>query len=359
MTVRVFPDSVKPFPGQHAYQYGTENCAVSLTGKLVAIAAAMQLCSSIDRVVTSHKLVRRQCVTAPTRRLSGVWQAKSRVWTRHSRWLTSDFNKQSTWLRALHKGSQATNKGSERPQKPLVILIGWLGAKERHFNKYAEMWQRMGHKTFGYQPPTHSIVLPPIGSARAAEFIRDVQSFQNLHLNQSVIYHIFSNAGFLFFGTVLRAIAAADALPSQQLTSDACSQQHNMLQPVKGLILDSAPCRLTPSISARGFTAAVLSKPAESIQVQHPHLVSAAQLLFTPVLHFPPIANRQNQIWQAWSKTAPLCPQLYLYSSADALIPPAAVQQFQEMQKQRGLQEETSAPCIMSACSHSRMQQRY
>jgi len=171
----------------------------------------------------------------------------------------------------------------------------------------------MGHKTFGYQPPTNSIVLPPIGSARAAEFIRDVQSFQNLHLNQPVIYHIFryrparfhgdgcvtfhcretesialapnrqdsllesniqaaarsigrssagvmkqanvcSNAGFLFFGTVLRAIAAADALPlspRQQLTSNARSLQHNMLQPVKGLILDSAPCRLTPSISAR------------------------------------------------------------------------------------------------------------
>ena len=66
--------------------------------------------------------------------------------------------------------------------------------------------------------------------------------------------NVCSNAGFLFFGTVLRAIAAADASPlspSQQLTSDACSLQHNMLQPVKGLILDSAPCRLTPSISAR------------------------------------------------------------------------------------------------------------
>jgi len=66
--------------------------------------------------------------------------------------------------------------------------------------------------------------------------------------------NVCSNAGFLFFGTVLRAIAAADALPlsqSQQLVSDACSLQHNMLQPVKGLIVDSAPCRLTPGISAR------------------------------------------------------------------------------------------------------------
>lgn len=313
----------------------------------------MQLGASTNRVVIGRKLVRPQCITAAVRKPSGVWQA-----SRHSRWPNLDFNQQSTWLRALHQGSQATNKSSESPQKPLVILIGWLGAKKRHFSKYVELWQRMGHKTFGYQPPTHSIVLPPIGSARAAEFIRDVQSFQSLHLNQPVIYHIFSNAGFLFLGTVLRAIAAADALPrspSQQLTRNACSPQHDMLQPVKGLILDSAPCRLTPSISARGFTAAVLSKPAESIQVQHPHLVSAAQLLFTPVLSSPPIANRQDQIWQAWNNTAPLCPQLYLYSSADALIPLSAVQQFQEMQKQRGVQVYSKMWTDSAHCEHYRI----
>lgn len=46
----------------------------------------------------------------------------------------------------------------------------------------------------------------------------------------------------------------------------------------------------------RGFTAAVLSKPAESIEQRHPWLVSAAQLLFGMVLQFGPIANRQNQV---------------------------------------------------------------
>ena len=48
-------------------------------------------------------------------------------------------------------------------------------------------------------------------------------------------------------------------------------------------------------LMGRGFTAAALSKPAESIQLQHPRLVSVAQLLFTPILKFPPIANRQDQ----------------------------------------------------------------
>ena len=46
----------------------------------------------------------------------------------------------------------------------------------------------------------------------------------------------------------------------------------------------------TPSW-CRGFTAAVLSQPAASIEQRHPWLVAAAQLLFTPVL--------QNQVSKA------------------------------------------------------------
>ena len=55
-------------------------------------------------------------------------------------------------------------------------------------------------------------------------------------------------------------------------------------------------------LAFRGFTAAVLSKPAEAIEQRHPRLVSAAQLLFTPVLQFPPIANRQSQVRRMYGK---------------------------------------------------------
>lgn len=48
---------------------------------------------------------------------------------------------------------------------------------------------------------------------------------------------------------MLRHIAAADA--SQSRPKGTPSLQQSMLQPVQGLILDSAPCRLTPDVSAR------------------------------------------------------------------------------------------------------------
>ena len=43
------------------------------------------------------------------------------------------------------------------------------------------------------------------------------------------------------------------------------------------------------------------------------------------------------QIWHSWQIAAPLAPQLYLYSTCDALIPPSEVQLFRRMQEARGL----------------------
>ena len=48
------------------------------------------------------------------------------------------------------------------------------------------------------------------------------------------------------------------------------------------------------------------------------------------------------QVWNAWDVVAPVRPQLYLYSSSDALIPPAEVELF--MKQQVG----------QAACSHAK-----
>lgn len=49
----------------------------------------------------------------------------------------------------------------------------------------------MGHATYGYRPPTPSIVFPPLGSAKAADVIKDLQLFQHNKADGPVIYHIF------------------------------------------------------------------------------------------------------------------------------------------------------------------------
>ena len=57
--------------------------------------------------------------------------------------------------------------------------------------RYVELWQQMGHATYGYRPPTPSIVFPPVGSAKAADVINEIQLFQKHTADQPVLYHIF------------------------------------------------------------------------------------------------------------------------------------------------------------------------
>lgn len=70
----------------------------------------------------------------------------------------------------------------------------------------------------------------------------------------------------------------------------------------------------------RGFTAAVLSKPAATITEQHPGLVAAAQTAFTPVLKLPLIAKRQDQVGACL--LAHLC---FSCTAIEVALPPAVL----------------------------------
>ncbi|CAK0783325.1 hypothetical protein CVIRNUC_006524 [Coccomyxa viridis] len=111
----------------------------------------------------------------------------------------------------------------------------------------------------------------------------------------------------------------------------------SVLDSAKGIVLDSAPARLTPDISSRGLTAALMGQPAAGIEARHPHLTRTAKFALQPLLGFPLISTRMHEVWQAWDVVAPVKPQLYLSSQADALIPPAEIDLFKLQQAKRGV----------------------
>ena len=61
------------------------------------------------------------------------------------------------------------------------------------------------------------------------------------------------------------------------------------------------------------------------------------------------------QIWSAWETVAPVSPQLYLYSSADALIPPEEVQKFQKLQAGRDIEVHSKMWTDSAHCEHYRV----
>ena len=60
------------------------------------------------------------------------------------------------------------------------------------------------------------------------------------------------------------------------------------------------------------------------------------------------------QVWKAWM-LVPQCPQLYLYSSSDALIPSQEVERFMSMQRQRGVELYSKMWEDSPHCEHFRL----
>lgn len=317
--------------------------------------------------------------------------------------------------------------------KPRIVLIGWLGAEARHFDKYVQMWKDWGHDTVAVRPPTSAILVPPRGDACAQQFARRLQQATAHNPEQPVLYHVFSNAGFLFLSTVLRLVTlrpdsvGGHHAHGQSFTSEDATVEGTACPVVKransatsanlggmdAIIFDSSPAPLTPDMASRGLVASILSQQAQGIEDRHPRLVAAAALPLDWLLRYSPIASRSQQLWAAWgialsaaegiqspggpppmvaltnaahdltgissdgishpvdhshstasspaesqllrlAAAAPMCPQLALYSAADALIPPASVEAFMTAQGIRGVQ--TSLHCWQDTahCEHFR-----
>ncbi|KAF6136326.1 hypothetical protein GIB67_042811 [Kingdonia uniflora] len=134
----------------------------------------------------------------------------------------------------------------------------------------------------------------------------------------------------------------------------------NFMDKIKGCVVDSGgDPNIDPQVWAAGFSAALLKKRSSStlpsseategpelqtnnsvpkVQENDPLLVETVLLsilekFFYFILKFPDINRRLSKIISILSKNQPPCPQLYLYSTADRVIPFGSVELFIEDQK--------------------------
>ncbi len=127
----------------------------------------------------------------------------------------------------------AAYSSSSPSEKPRIVLIGWLGAQQRHFDKcdpqqdfdgmrsmqypscpappraapsdccrlpyfqltivcrYIQLWQGLGHETLAVRPPTSAILVPPIGDWIAGAFLERLQAAATADPERPVVFHIF------------------------------------------------------------------------------------------------------------------------------------------------------------------------
>jgi hypothetical protein len=76
--------------------------------------------------------------------------------------------------------------------------------------------------------------------------------------------------------------------------------------------------------------AAAVGRPAEGIEHKAGWLLKPTKAVIKRVLNNPGYRKKMHALDQSWLLHVPACPKLFLYSAADVLVKPAAVEAFME-----------------------------
>ncbi|KAL4521015.1 hypothetical protein Ndes2437A_g04962 [Nannochloris sp. 'desiccata'] len=267
------------------------------------------------------------------------------------------------WILEPFRRSIHTARSSKRP---LVLLLGWLGSQSQHLNKYAEVYQDQGAHVAIIQPSMLQTAVPYAAHRGALNCFDTLSTYPEwAHGDGPVVVQCMSNAGWLAFGTILHltslAAAAAQQDPSaaspltRRLQSALAFKSSILDNRLRGIVIDSAPSYATAPIWARGSVSAVLGKSAETVGDDLPATVAAARHLAERYLALPSISRHLRETRAAWGKISLNIPQLYLYSTADALIPAQQIENFIELQRRRGASVFDHCWSDSGHCEHLRL----
>ncbi|CAL9149774.1 uncharacterized protein LOC135617494 [Musa acuminata AAA Group] len=247
-------------------------------------------------------------------------------------------------------GVAGTDHCSRAKSQTVVILLGWLGAKQRHLKKYADWYTSRGFHVVTFTFPLADVMSYKVGGKveqdvqLLAEHLVDWVSEEN---GKNLVFHTFSNTGWLTYGVLLEKFRKQD--PS-------------VIGKIKGCVVDSAPVAASdPQVWASGFSAAFLKKQSVATKgmvgsndsgkgmmdtgdsslgpkpaVAESALLVVLEKFFEVVLNLPAINRRLSDVLDLLTSEQPKCPQLYIYSSADRVIPAKSVESFVEAQRRAG-----------------------
>ncbi|KAH6831374.1 alpha/beta-Hydrolases superfamily protein [Perilla frutescens var. hirtella] len=225
---------------------------------------------------------------------------------------------------------------SSAKSRTVVVLLGWLGAKQKHLKRYADWYTSRGFHVITFTIPMSELLRYQIGG----KVEQDVELLVN-HLadwleeehGKNLVFHTFSNTGWLTYGAILEKFQKKDV---------------DLAGKIRGCIVDSAPVAVPdPQKNSIATKGSAIERDTEvkvgtrtTIEVK-PAITEAALLLllekvFGVVLNHPSINRRLSDVMSLLTSEQPRCPQLYIYSSADKVIPAGSVESFIEKQRKSG-----------------------
>ncbi|XP_031475136.1 uncharacterized protein LOC116247237 [Nymphaea colorata] len=242
-------------------------------------------------------------------------------------------------------------KRSDRPLDLAVVLLGWLGAERKHLKRYAEWYASRGIQPITFVVPLKDLLGFDIGerieqrlSMLADELVAWLTERAEDGKERGLLVHTFSNTGWFSYGVILENLQS----------------KGNLTEKIKGCVVDSGPePELNPVVWASGFSAAMLKKRnsltsmpkygSEDTSVQDAAklqesgtsiaeivLLAALEKFFSVFLKLPAVKEKLDRIISTLSHNQPACPQLYLYSGGDRVVPWQSIERFMAMQKATG-----------------------
>ncbi|XP_071724119.1 uncharacterized protein [Rutidosis leptorrhynchoides] len=265
-------------------------------------------------------------------------------------WVQSHQNDIFEWNHARSSTTHDSNSSLIAEKQPvvMVVLLGWLGAQTKHLKRYVEWYNSRQIDAMTFMVDVRELLSFDLGNRlynRISNLVDELIVWSSQKEDdgreRNLVFHTFSNTGWLVYGSIL----------------DSLQSREDILEKIKGCISDSgAGDPLNPQVWAAGFGAALLKKRSSAtypmaetresrgidklVQEQpamiETMLLSFLEKLFSVLLKFPDVKQRLEKIVFVLTNSQPSCPQLYLYSTNDKVVPFHSIEEFIDSQKKLG-----------------------
>ncbi|GKC91064.1 transmembrane protein 53 [Tanacetum coccineum] len=243
------------------------------------------------------------------------------------------------------------SNGEDKKPVVTVVVLGWLGSKQAHLRRYAEMYSMFGVNVVTCAVSVEGTIGFDLGRtlesrvvALCDEIVEWAEGKEDDGRERLLMFHTFSNTGWLGYGYILNILQGRDELREK----------------IIGCVVDSGgDPELNPKVWATGFTKAILTKKQNSavnisearevqngtkfvnIEEKEPSftevlLMTIFKMFFTLFLLIPDVKTRVIKVTTTLSWNQPNHPQLYLYSTIDQVVPFQKIELFVEHQKKQG-----------------------
>lgn len=205
-----------------------------------------------------------------------------------------------------------------RNSKPIVALLGWNSAQDKHLAKYSEIYEKKGFDTIRISANPFSTFIFLHRAKNVAQNLLDILVEMKSDQDRSIIIYAFSMGGFNVYHFIRQAISSPE-------------HQHFNSIHVVGCIFDSCPhfpgMHSLPGVQS-SIVETIPNPLAKGVVWIGLGIACPVAFLLSPhVKHLIP--DNIN---------SPLgCPELFLYSDADHLVPDNNVKTFMKVHEEKGI----------------------